>query len=150
MTQFYTASGAVVKRKKKRTPNTANSGTVGRTGKTILSSAIMPFRLVTSSRKCVGGVPARESGVGERVEMPKVLNNLDLAQNQLNNARIQNLATAPASPVEGQIYHNTVDHKTYVYNGSAWIDVTIAANGDVTVTFATLQGANTIRVTIAG
>ena len=29
-------------------------------------------------------------------------------------------------------------------------DVTIAANGDVTVTFATSQSANTIRVTVVG
>jgi hypothetical protein len=30
------------------------------------------------------------------------------------------LAAAPASPVEAQCYHNTTDHHTYVWNGTAW------------------------------
>lgn len=50
----------------------------------------------------------------------KYLNNIDLNQNELQNARIQNLATAPSTPIEGQMYHNTTDHKLYQWNGSAW------------------------------
>ena len=54
----------------------------------------------------------------------KVLTDLNMNQNELQNAVIQNLASAPANPVAGQEYFNTTDHKKYIYNGTSWVDET--------------------------
>lgn len=57
----------------------------------------------------------------------KFLVNLDLAKNQILNAAIQNLPSAPGSPVAGQVYYNTGDNRIYFWDGTAWIDM----SGDI-------------------
>lgn len=53
----------------------------------------------------------------------KYLVNLDLNQNELQNARIQNLATAPENAVAGQIYYNTASNKYFGYTGTKWVEL---------------------------
>ena len=54
----------------------------------------------------------------------KIINNLNLNKNELQNAVVHNLAAAPSNPVEGQQYYNTSDHKLYVYDGTNWVEET--------------------------
>ena len=50
----------------------------------------------------------------------KFLVNLNLLQNELQNAVLQPLATAPSTPKLGQIYYNSTDKQAYIYDGTAW------------------------------
>lgn len=68
----------------------------------------------------------------------KFLTSLDLSKNELQNAVIQNLATAPASPVEGQVYYDTALDVLRVYANGAWASLSTAAG---TVTAVTGTGA---------
>ena len=56
--------------------------------------------------------------------MARYLSNIDLANNQLQNAALHPTGTEPSSPVEGQVYFNNSSDKLFVYSGSSWIDLT--------------------------
>ena len=80
----------------------------------------------------------------------KWFNGLNLQQNQLENAVIQNLASDPSSGKAGQIYYNTTDNGYRYYNGTAWVSVSadaiksiVAGNG---LTSSTSGNAVTISL----
>ena len=80
----------------------------------------------------------------------KWFNGLNLQQNQLENAVIQNLASDPSSGKAGQIYYNTTDNGYRYYNGTAWVNISadaiksiVAGNG---LTSSTSGNAVTISL----
>lgn len=64
----------------------------------------------------------------------KFLTNIDLNKNQIINVAVHNNAGNPSAPVQGQIYFDTTNgvKKLFLYNGTAWIDLT----GDITAVIA--------------
>jgi hypothetical protein len=81
----------------------------------------------------------------------KFLTNLDLTKNQILNVALHNLASAPGTPVQGQVYFNTTDKKIYYYDSTAWIDI----SGDIRdviggsgLTAANVDGAVTLDVNV--
>ena len=91
------------------------------------------------------------------------LDNLDLNDNQLLNARLQNLASDPGTANAGDIIYNTSSNLFKYYNGTAWVDPstgsytswTIAANGGGSQTVTdgqtmTIVGSTGIGAVVAG
>lgn len=64
--------------------------------------------------------------------MPKHLVPIDLGKLELQNARIQNLSSAPGSPVAGQVYYDTTLNQFGCYQNGVWVYLGAAATNVVT------------------
>ena len=61
----------------------------------------------------------------------KFLSSIDLSKLELQNARIQNLAAAPASPVTGQVYYDTVLNQFGCFQNATWVYLSTAGSANV-------------------
>jgi hypothetical protein len=76
--------------------------------------------------------------------MSTYLSPINLAQNELQNAVLQNLTTSPAAPKEGQLYFNTTFHTPYIFNGNAWLTFLNAEFMGAPMGLATLDALGTL------
>lgn len=62
--------------------------------------------------------------------------NLDIENNQLINVRVENLASAPTcdASIIGRLYFNTTDTRSYVCDGTDWINQTAGSTEEVVAT----------------
>jgi len=72
----------------------------------------------------------------------KYLTSIDLNKNEIQNALMHPLSSAPGTPAEGQIYYDSTDKTLYIRDDSTWLDIGGAIR--------TLSQSTTPSVTIAG
>ena len=78
----------------------------------------------------------------------QILAPIDLAQNELQNAVVQNLAGDPGSPLEGQIWYNTTSHALKARGNGITKDL-FAASGSGTVTHTGALTADSLVIGIS-
>ncbi len=61
----------------------------------------------------------------------KVKNPVDFEKLEALNLRFQQLSSAPGSPVEGQVYWDSTNHRLYIYNANATAWQLLATNSDL-------------------
>lgn len=73
----------------------------------------------------------------------KILVSYDFSKLELLNVRVQNLASDPSSPVEGQLYWNTSSKYPAIHNGTSFINLLSRANHTGTQAWSTLTSTPT-------
>ena len=81
----------------------------------------------------------------------KLSSYLDLQENELRNAVIHVLPSAPASPTEGQIYYNSSTKVVNVYNGTAWeaVGALDSISGTAPIQVSVVNGVATVSIDAA-
>ena len=69
----------------------------------------------------------------------KYLTSIDLVQNEIQNAVLQVLASAPSTPKTGQMYFDSTSNRALFRTPSAWLDYTARANHSGTQLAATIS-----------
>jgi hypothetical protein len=83
--------------------------------------------------------------------MPQVQFHLDLNQNELRQAVIHRLSTAPSTPLEGQLYYDTVTKALRNFDGTIWQSLVGADNSISSITIsAPLVNTGTSQAPIIG
>lgn len=78
------------------------------------------------------------------------LSNIDLSQNEIQNAVWHKLNAVPSKPKEGQYYYDTTNKRLKYYNGTAWVTVGEYADKLTTARTITFGGNVTGSVSFDG
>ena len=79
--------------------------------------------------------------------MAKFGSSINLQNNELQNAVLQNLSSAPSNAKEGQMYYDTTQKSIMTYNGTEWVKAGSGSVEGTTYEFATGDTNGTIKVT---
>ena len=71
---------------------------------------------------------------------------IDMNKNEIQNVVIQNLASAPGTPVEGQLYYNTTDDTLYFRDASSWVSTAPDGTGGGNLTVAGDTGSQSVVI----
>jgi hypothetical protein len=79
----------------------------------------------------------------------KFLTAVDLAKNELQNAAVQSLASAPSNPAKFQLYGNSADNVLYWWNGTTWVSAAGGGGGGSFPGYGSVPAETTFGITKA-